>query len=60
MLFRSRSYWAQYRGPVSEISDKVNDTYLRINSQQEGSRSYGRMVDLLVGEYRQTKEETDG
>ncbi len=55
-----RSYWAQYRGPVSEISDKVNDTYLRINSQQEGSRSYGRMVDLLVGEYRQTKEETDG
>lgn len=54
------AYWAQYQGPVSKISDKVNDTYLRINSQQEGSRSYGRMVDLLVGEYRQTKNGTDG
>lgn len=51
-----RTYWAQYEGPVSELSDKVNDTYLRANAQQEGSRSYGRMVDLLMGEYRQIKE----
>lgn len=55
-----RDYWAQYKGPVSELSDKVNDTYLKVNAQQEGSRSYGRMVDLLVGEYRQTQKETDG
>lgn len=51
-----RVYWAQYKGPVSEISDKINDTYLRANAQQEGSRSYGRMVDLLLGEYRRQKE----
>lgn len=51
-----RDYWAQYEGPVSELSDKVNDTYLRANAQQEGSKSYGRMVDLLLGEYRQRKE----
>lgn len=51
-----REYWAQYEGPVSELSDKVNDTYLRANAQQEGSKSYGRMVDLLLGEHRQRKE----
>lgn len=55
-----RVYWAQYEGPVSEISDKVNDTYLRANAQQEGSRSYGRMVDLLLGEYRQQKKAENG
>lgn len=51
-----RLYWAQYEGPVSELSDKVNDTYLRVNAQQEGSRSYGRMVDLLLGEHRRRTE----
>lgn len=51
-----REYWSRYEGPVSEFSDKVNDTYLRANAQQEGSRSYGRMVDLLLGEFRQRKE----
>ncbi len=45
-------YWKQFEGPVSEISDKVNDTYLKVNAQKEGTRSYGRMVDLLLGEYR--------
>ncbi|MCI9007205.1 MAG: DUF3810 domain-containing protein [Lachnospiraceae bacterium] len=51
-----RTYWSQYEGPVSEFSDKVNDTYLRANAQQEGTRSYGRMVDLLLGQFRQQKE----
>lgn len=45
-------YWDRYEGPVSELSDKVNDTYLKANAQPEGSRSYGKMVDLLIGEYR--------
>lgn len=48
-----RYYWSQFEGPVSEISDRVNNAYLKANAQKEGSRSYGRMVDLLVGEYRQ-------
>lgn len=54
-----RYYWAQYKGPVSEISDKVNDAYLKANAQEEGSRSYGRMVDLLLGEYRQMEGKRD-
>lgn len=51
-----RVYWAQYQGPVAEISDKVNDAYLKANAQNEGVASYGRMVDLLLGEYRQRME----
>lgn len=52
-------YWKRYEGPVSELSDRVNDAYLKANAQEEGSRSYGRMVDLLLGEYRQTEGKKD-
>ena len=53
-----RYYWNQFEGPVSEVADKVNDAYLKANAQQEGTRSYGRMVDLLLGEYRQQQEKS--
>ncbi len=38
---------------VAEVSDKVNDTYLKLNDQQDGVRSYGKMVDLLLA-YRRS------
>jgi hypothetical protein len=43
---------ARYRGPVMDLSRRVNDTYLRTLGQREGVRSYGRMVDLLIAERR--------
>lgn len=48
-------YWKKYEGPVAEISDKINDLYLKANDQQDGVKSYGRMVDLLLAEFRQNK-----
>lgn len=45
-------FWKRYEGPVEEISNKINDTYLKANRQKEGVYSYGRMVDLLIAEYR--------
>lgn len=51
-----RAYWKQFEGPVAEVSDKVNNAYLKANAQKEGSRSYGRMVDLLLGEYRRRED----
>jgi hypothetical protein len=45
-------YWKQYEGPVNEVSNKINDTYLKANNQSDGVHSYGRMVDLLLAEYR--------
>jgi hypothetical protein len=37
---------------LGEVQDRVNDAYLKSQGQREGVRSYGRMVDLLVGERR--------
>lgn len=51
-----REYWKQFEGPVAKVSDKVNNAYLKANAQKEGSRSYGRMVDLLLGEYRRRED----
>jgi len=41
-------YWMLYEGPVSEISETINDTFLRANRQEDGVQSYGRMVDLVI------------
>ncbi len=51
------AYWKQFEGPVSEISSTVNDAYLKANRQEDGVKSYGRMVDLLLADYRQRQEE---
>lgn len=48
----SNSYWSAHEGIVEEISDKVNDVYLKVNNQDDGVKSYGRMVDLLLAEHR--------
>ena len=45
-------YWEQFQGTVSEASDRMNDAYLKANAQRDGVKSYGRMVDLLLAEYR--------
>ena len=42
------AFWNAYEGPVAEVSNKMNDTYLKVNAQGDGTRSYGRMVDLLL------------
>jgi len=48
----SREYWAQFRGRAAQVATRVNDAYLRANAQADGVLSYGRMVDLLLAEYR--------
>lgn len=47
----SSNYWKQFETKVAEISNRVNDTYLKANNQQDGVKSYGRMVDLLLAYY---------
>ena len=51
-LEADRSYWDQFEGPVSKTVDKINDSYLKANNQTDGVQSYGRMVDLLLAQYR--------
>lgn len=45
-------FWETYSGDLSKISEKVNDAYLKANSQKEGVKSYSRVVRLLVYYYR--------
>lgn len=45
-------FWTKYDGLVAEVSNKVNDTYLKANGQTDGVHSYGRMVDLIVSFYK--------
>lgn len=50
-LRANSGFWAKYDTAVAEVSDKINDTYLKANGQQDGVESYDRMVDLIVAEY---------
>lgn len=43
----------QFAGPVAQLSNSVNNAYLKANQQHDGTQSYGRMVDLLLAEARQ-------
>ncbi|MGI6174640.1 MAG: DUF3810 domain-containing protein [Christensenellales bacterium] len=48
------AYWASFEGPVSEAQEVINDFYLKANHQEQGTKSYGLVVDLLLDYYRQT------
>lgn len=52
-LAANNAYWDQFEGPIAQISSQVNDSYLKANQQEDGVKSYGKMVDLLLADYRQ-------
>ncbi len=51
-LKHEQAYWKQFQGVTQKVADKMNDTYLKLNGEADGVKSYGRMVDLLLAEYR--------
>ena len=50
-LKANHAFWASYDGTGAEVSNKINDTYLKANGQNDGVESYDRMVDLIVAYY---------
>ena len=48
----ARAYWRSFEGQAAELATRANDAYLRLNQQEDGIQSYGRMVDLLLAYYR--------
>jgi hypothetical protein len=50
------AHWKKYEGEVSRMQEQVNDTYLKANRQEDGIRSYGRMVDLMIAQMRAEKD----
>ncbi len=56
-LQANSEYWKQFENTViSNTAEKLNDTYLKANNQEDGVQSYGRMVDLLLAQYRRDGE----
>ena len=47
-LRHNNEFWGKYEGKTAEVSNRMNDTYLKLNSQSDGVNSYGRMVDLML------------
>lgn len=46
-------YWSPYRKKVTyKVSSTVNDAYLKANNQTDGTKSYGRVVDLMLAEWK--------
>lgn len=48
--------YQSYESPLKDISDQVNDTYLKTFSQESGIRSYGEVTDDLLAWYRMQEE----
>ncbi len=48
----NNQFWERFEGPVAEASTQMNDRYLKAHSQEDGVRSYGRMVDLMLAYYK--------
>ncbi len=62
-LSENSIYWSRYQTKLAEIKQTVNDNYLKFNHQEDGVKSYGRVVDLLLAYYRNEITErmlTDG
>ena len=57
-LDENSEFWNRYESKVSEAATQMNDTYLKMNSQSEGVKSYGRMVDLMLSYQRMRHQES--
>lgn len=44
-------YWSQFETPIAAAASSINDAYLKSNQQEDGEKSYGRVVDLMLAEY---------
>ncbi|MCR1897653.1 DUF3810 domain-containing protein [Irregularibacter muris] len=51
-----KEFWSSYEGPLERFSSKMNNLYLKSNLQEEGVHSYGRMVDLLLAEFKEGRK----
>ncbi|NIR61682.1 MAG: DUF3810 domain-containing protein, partial [Gammaproteobacteria bacterium] len=45
-------FWSRYDTRLGDAALRVNDAYLKTLGQEEGIRSYGLMVELLVADHR--------
>ncbi len=44
----TENFWKQYENPLEPAFKKFYDSYLKMNQQEDGLKSYNKMVDLLI------------
>lgn len=44
----NNQFWNRFEGKAAEVSNQINDRYLKAHSQEDGVQSYGRVVDLML------------
>ena len=47
-----QEYWRMFEGPLEERITNINDSYLKAQSQEDGVKSYSRMIDLMLAQKR--------
>lgn len=52
-LYENNLFWDRFDTKAAEVSEALNDTYLKANDQTDGVKSYGRAVDLLLAWFHQ-------
>ncbi|MCB0738768.1 MAG: DUF3810 domain-containing protein [Bacteroidetes bacterium] len=50
------AYWQNYRGLLGKISSQVNNAFLKFNGQQDGIKSYGNFLSLVLAWERKTQQ----
>ena len=51
-LHKEYEYWDKFRSTFGVMSQRVNDAYLKANAQPEGVASYGKVVDLMIADFK--------
>ena len=53
-LRQSSAYWKQFEGEIEESSQKINDSFIKVNGVDSGVLSYNEMVELMLKFYDKT------
>ena len=53
----SKRFWREKRTQATKVAKVANDTYLKSQGQPAGRQSYGRMVELLIAEWKGAQPE---
>lgn len=49
-----RSFWQKHENPVEPLFKSIFNTFLKVNNQKEGVKSYGSVVGLLINYHHTT------
>lgn len=58
-LAENNQFWDRYDTKTAKVANQINDTYLKANLQEDGVKSYGRVVDLMLA-YRKLEKDKNG